>query len=84
MSKKNKAIERLKRQPKNFTYSEAKNLLESFGYMEYSKGKTSGARVIFLNNDKDSILIHKPHPGNVLKAYVVEQLIDFLSERGLL
>jgi hypothetical protein len=84
MSKLEKTIERLKSRPKDFTYSEAKRILESFGYNEYNKGKTSGSRVIFSNEDKDSILLHKPHPGNELKLYVIDQLIDFLSDRGLI
>ena len=84
MSKLDKTIERLKSKPKDFTYSEAKRVLESFGYKEYSKGKTSGSRVIFSNESKDAILLHKPHPGNELKLYVVEQLLDFLSDRGLI
>lgn len=45
MSRINKEIERIKQKPKDFTYEEAKKLLNKFGYYEYNKGKTSGSRV---------------------------------------
>ena len=45
MSKKEKLINRLKTKPKDFTYNEAKTLLESVGFVESNKGKTSGSRV---------------------------------------
>lgn len=47
MSKIEKAIERLKSKQRNFTYGEAKMILNNFGFVEYNKGKTSGSRVVF-------------------------------------
>ena len=47
MSKIEKAIERLKSRPKDFTYDEMKMILNNFGFIEYNKGKTSGSRVEF-------------------------------------
>jgi len=49
MSKKEKLLEKLKSKPKDFTYNEAKVILNSLGFVENNKGKTSGSRVTFIN-----------------------------------
>ena len=66
MSKIEKAIERLKSKPKDFTYDEVKMVLNNFGFMEYNKGKTSGSRVRFCDQNNVKIDLHKPHPTNIL------------------
>ena len=43
MSRLEKEIERLKSKPKDYTYDEAKSLLNKLGFFEYNKGKTSGS-----------------------------------------
>lgn len=83
MSKFEKAKERIRSKPKDYTYDEAKHLLFQMGFEEYTKGKTSGSRVKFYRReDKKVILLHKPHPGNVMKRGAVEDLVDFLSNLG--
>lgn len=47
MGKKEKLIEKLRSNPKSFTYTEAVSLLGFFDYQEYNKGKTSSSRVVF-------------------------------------
>lgn len=42
MSKIEKQIERLKSKPKDYTYDEAKNLLNKLGFFENNKGKHLG------------------------------------------
>ena len=70
MSKKEKLIIKLQSKPKDFTYQEAKTLLELLGFYEFNKGKTSGSRVAFIHREKKlEIRIHKPHPNNILKRY---------------
>ncbi len=67
------------------TYSEAKNLLEQLGYEEYNKGRTSGSQVIFIRKaDMSKILLHKPHPGNIMDVDVgaVKDLARHLEEVG--
>ena len=81
MSKLEKAIERLKSLPKNYTYTEAKTLLRHFGYEEDSKGRTSGSRVRFTNGTY-VLDLHKPHPGDIMRYYAVKQLLAFLEEKG--
>ena len=72
---------RLRSVPADYTFTEAKSLLISLGYAEYNKGKSSGSRVMFVR-DGIKILLHKPHPGNVMKQYAVRQLKDQLESTG--
>lgn len=83
MSKNEKAKERIKQKPKDYTYTEAKALLSQIGFVEYNKGKTSGSRVkFFREKDQKIILLHKPHPGEVMKQGAVKMLLDFLLDLG--
>ncbi len=78
-----KRIERLLSRPKDYTFTEAKSLLSSLGFDQYNKGKTSGSRVRFYRkSDKRVIDLHKPHPGDIMKTYMVDELIRFLKESG--
>ena len=82
MGTKEKLIERIKQQPLDFTFREAKRLLSLLGYDLSHKGKTSGSRIIFYKNGKAPIMLHKPHPGNELKHYAVKQLLETLLDNG--
>lgn len=84
MSKLEKEIERLKSKPKDYTYEEAKSLLNKLGYIENNKGKTSGSRVRFRNKENVKIDLHKPHPKNILKPYQINDLIQILKEGGII
>lgn len=85
MSKRDKLIDRLLNRPSDFAYNEAKSLLEKFGYREDNRGRTSGSRVAFVNNEtKHIIRFHKPHPGNLLKKYQIDQLIEDLKSQGVI
>jgi len=84
MSRKEKLLKRLQSKPKNFTYDEARTLLVQLGFKEDQKGKTSGSRVVFINERKNvSIELHKPHPNNELKVYQINYLIKKL-ENGVI
>lgn len=84
MGTKEKLIERFKTLPSDFTFDEVERLLKNFGYSKSNKGRTSGSRVIFKNADKRPIMIHRPHPGNIIKAYAMKQLSDELIEAGFI
>ncbi len=84
MSTLEKEIKRLKSKPKDFTYEEAKRILNNFGYYEHNKGKTSGSRVVFTNKDNSKIELHKPHPTNILKSYQINMLIKKINEMEVL
>ena len=51
MSKKEKLIGRFLSMPSDFHYDEMVKLLGYFGYSEVKKGKTSGSRVKFENEE---------------------------------
>ena len=80
MSKIEKQLNRLKSMPKDFTYNELKAILNYFGFQEHNKGKTSGSRVKFVDNQNRIIELHKPHPRNILKEYQIKLIIDKLNE----
>ena len=83
MSRLDKAIQRLKAIPKDYTYSEAKSLLSQLGFFERNKGKTSGSRVMFYRqSDREKILLHKPHPSDIMSVASVHDLVDTLKEIG--
>ena len=85
MSNKEKLQARLLKRPKDFTYQELESLLKSLGYIEVKKGKTSGSRRAFINEtSKHIIRLHKPHPGNEIKLYLVDYLIEELKKEGSL
>lgn len=84
MGTKEKLIERFKQLPCDFTFDELDRLLKHFGYEKSNKGKTSGSRVIYKNAEKCPIMVHKPHPGNILKAYALKQVLDILKEEGVI
>lgn len=77
-------MKRLKARPKDFTFDEAETLLKYLGYTISDKGKTSGSRVIFTNESRAPIMMHKPHPGKELKEYQTKQLVEKLEEEGLI
>ena len=83
MSTEEKMFERLKTCPSDYAYSEAKALAQRFGYAEKNKGSTSGSRVLFYRErDNKKILLHKPHPGDIMRLYAVRQLLNSFKENG--
>ncbi|MBX9781831.1 MAG: type II toxin-antitoxin system HicA family toxin [Chitinophagaceae bacterium] len=85
MSKLEKLIARLLQHPKDFTYDELRKILSALGYAESNKGKTSGSRVAFIHQTSGHIIrLHKPHPGNILKAYQLNDIVKELKQEGLL
>lgn len=80
-----KLIERLKSEPKDFTWKELKRIMTYLGYGELSHGKTSGSRVKFHNKELNSLInLHRPHNPEILKPYQLEYILEKLSEVGLI
>lgn len=78
-------IEKLKKRlladPKDFTYAEARHLLRQLGFEESAKGKTSGSRVKFYRpSDQKMLLLHKPHPGDIMCIAATRQLAAFIKD----
>jgi len=82
MTKFEKLTSRFLTRPKDFTYSELKRILSGFGYIEL---QGSGSRVVFFNDKlKHSIKLHRPHPGNLLKKYQIDLVLNELRLNDLL
>ena len=84
MGTKEKLVKRLLSHPKDFTFDEAVTLLRLLGFEQSNKGKTSGSRVGFISKRNGRIMMHRPHPENILKPYQVRHLIDTLHGKGLM
>ena len=83
MSTLQKRLDRIRCKPNDYTYTEARALMNALGFKELNKGGTSGSRVrFFRETDKKMIDLHKPHPGDVMKRYAVDNLYSFLVEIG--
>ncbi|WP_202798484.1 type II toxin-antitoxin system HicA family toxin [Marinobacterium stanieri] len=66
--------------PRTYNWNELETLLNGLGY-ETKQG--SGSRVKFYHPEKDHLLsLHKPHPGNEMKAYAVKYVAQELKEQG--
>lgn len=84
MGTKEKLRERFMKMPSDFTFDEMQSLLETYGYVRSDKGRTSGSRVVFKNADKRPIMLHRPHPGNIVRGYALKQVFEDLKEAGLI
>ena len=84
MSTKDKLIERFMMIPSDFTFDELVTLLCRLGYKKEEKGKTSGSRAIFTHEEAKPILLHKPHPGNIVQKYVMRRILRELTDNGII
>ena len=50
-----------------------------FARKEVKKGKTSGARVKFINDEGVTIILHKPHSSGIMKKYQLKQIREVLD-----
>ncbi|MBC7826890.1 MAG: type II toxin-antitoxin system HicA family toxin [Chitinophagaceae bacterium] len=82
MSKDQKLVNRLLSTPRDFTWDELIKLLSVYGYTEAKKGKSGGSRRKFIDDKKNVINLHKPHPSNILKTYAIKDVIAHLKEKG--
>ena len=84
MSRRDKLVDRLKGRPKDFTWDELVRLLEGLAYAEAATGKTGGSRRRFVHATAPTMALHKPHPGNIVKMYVLDEVLRVLTEEGLI
>jgi len=86
MGTKEKLIERFKSHPKDFTFNELKKLLHGFGFEISNKGKTSGSRVRFKNEELKIIIdLHKPHTqGDPIKELALKEIYNNLFSNNLI
>ena len=82
MSKFDKALERLKRKPKDFTWKELQTIMTHFGYKEIKGGES---RRKFIHPETLVVVsLHEPHPKPEIKEYALEIIINHLKEEGKL
>lgn len=85
MNRREKLIKRFRTLPKDFSFEEVIALFQGCGFALENKGATSGSRVKFYNDkDQNSFIMHKPHPNNVVKGYVMRDILNFLLNNGYL
>ena len=85
MSQSDKLIKRVLSVPSDLTYEELKQFLKIYDFLEGTKGKTSGSRVkFFRKSDAAIILLHKPHPENIVGRSTIRKVIDYLREAGVI
>ena len=53
------------------------------GYREIKIGKTGGSRRRFIHDSASTITLHKPHPQNILKRYIIDQLLEVLQKENM-
>lgn len=82
MNKRAKLIKRFRTQPRDFTFEEVVQLFQGCGFELDNKGSTSGSRVRFFNPEGELFLMHKPHPSNIIKAYLMRDILDFLEKNN--
>ena len=79
MNKIEKLVKRFKTLPRDFTFEEVVSLFQVYGFELTNKGATSGSRVKFYNaKDENAYIMHKPHPSNIIKGYIMRDILNFL------
>jgi hypothetical protein len=82
MTKTDKLIERFKTKPRDFTWNELTTLLRKLRFREL---QGSGSRVKFYNEERNCLVqLHKPHPANILKPYMISEVLNILTESNLI
>lgn len=84
MSKNEKLIKRFFSNPKDFTWEELVRFLKIYNYFEKSSGKTGGSRRKFINKTRPPIILHKPHPKNIVKSYIINEITELFKKEKLL
>jgi len=84
MSRKEKLGRRLLNRPRDFTWDELTGLLKGFGYEALKPGKSGGSRGRFVHETAPPITLHKPHPGNIVKMYVIDDVVAVLKQEGFI
>ncbi|MDA0218977.1 MAG: type II toxin-antitoxin system HicA family toxin [Proteobacteria bacterium] len=84
MTRKDKLVARFRQRPRDFTWDELVRLLTMLGYHEATTGKTGGSRRRFLHANAPAISLHRPHPGSIVKMYVMDEVRRVLEEEKLL
>jgi len=63
--------------PKDFTWDELVSLLSFYGFKKLN-GAGSGRK--FVNSENRLFICHEPHPGNIVKGYILKDLKALIEE----
>ncbi|MBB3323513.1 type II toxin-antitoxin system HicA family toxin [Atlantibacter sp. RC6] len=77
MSKAKKLRERLSSLPRDFTWDELVTLMSIYGFVLING---AGSRRKFVNSAGRVLAFHCPHPGNIVKGYVLKEVKNLLDE----
>lgn len=84
MARRDKLVRRFRGRPGDFTWQELVRLLEGLGYSEARPGKSGGSRRRFIHPDAPAISLHEPHPGRIVKKYVIDDILRLLTDEELI
>ena len=79
MSTYQKTLDKFLKRPtrKDLTFQDLKIILSGLGFTMQER---EGSRVAFIKEGEDPISLHKPHPGNEIKVYMVKQLQEHIEK----
>ena len=84
MTRHDKLVARFRSRPRDFTWDELVRLLTGLGYREVAAGRTGGSRRRFVHDTAPVLALHKPHPGNIVKLYVIDEVTRVLRDEELI
>jgi hypothetical protein len=59
-------------------------LLNGVGYREVRTGRSGGSRRRFIHPGAPAISLHRPHPGSIVKRYVIDDVLRLLTDEKLI
>lgn len=83
MGKKETLTARLLSMPKDFEQREMDALMGQCDCIKNNRGKTSGSAIQYVHQATQKVFTyHRPHPGNIIKPYVLKAAKQFLQSVG--
>ena len=83
MGKKDILIERFLSMPKDFEQREMDTLMNQCGCARNNRGRTSGSAIEYVHQATQRVFTyHRPHPGNIIKPYILKAARQFLRDVG--
>lgn len=83
MGKRDALTTRLLSMPKDFEQREMDTFMSQCGCVKNNRGKTSGSAVQYVHQATQRVFTyHRPHPGNIIKPYILKAAIQFLQSVG--
>ena len=84
MTQRDKLLQKLVDNPKNFSWDDFVALVTQLGYRKAKSGKTGGSRRRYVHPTYAPISLHEPHPEKFLKNYQIEVVIEALKKEGII